>query len=386
MPPLRLAAGEPSRSSGTGDHGRELAGAALDPAPQQDAEPAQPAEPRDRQVALHRLPEEQALALAVVRDVEDACVDGAPRRVQGHLPPRTSIAPEAFGTSPPSARRTVLVPDPTCPARPVMIPLSSVSDTSSTLPGDVEPVDPHHLACRTRHGVLVLDLRLRSLHLAEHVLDQRAPVDLRDLVRPDPHPVPEHRHAVAELEDLVEPVRDEDHAATLRDELAGRPEHPLDLRLAQRRGRLVEDEQAGVADEQARDLDELALADREGLDRSAEPHVAEPELVEDAPGLLGETAPSVEERHVEPAEEDVVLDAELGHEAQLLVHERDPVRLGVVRVPERELLAVEADHPLVGPDQADEGLHEGALAGAVVPADRVHLADPDVERKAPGRP
>ena len=41
-------------------------------APQQDSEPAQPAEPRDRQVALDRLAEEQALALAVVREVEDA--------------------------------------------------------------------------------------------------------------------------------------------------------------------------------------------------------------------------------------------------------------------------------------------------------------------------
>ena len=111
----------------------------------------------------------------------------------------------------------------------------------------------------------------------------------------------------------------------------------------------------------------------------------EPELVEDAPGLLGEASLPVEEGHVEPPEEDVVLDAELRHEAQLLVHERDPVRLGLVRVAERELLAVEADHPLVGPDEADEGLHEGALAGPVVPADRMHLADPDVERKAPDR-
>ena len=180
-------------------------------------------------------------------------------------------------------------------------------------------------------------------------------------------------------------MRHEDHAATLRNEVARRLEHPLDLGLAQRRGRLVEDEQASVADEQAGDLHELALADREGLDRSAEAHVAEPELVENAPGLLGEAPLSVEEGHVEPPEEDVVLDAELGHEAQLLVHERDPVRLGLVRVAERELLAVEADHPLVGPDQADEGLHERALAGPVVPADRVHLADPDVERKAANR-
>src|SRR5580765_1507710 len=107
--------------------------------------------------------------------------------------------------------------------------------------------------------------------------------------------------------------------------------------------------------------------------------MAKPELVEDASGVLGEVSPPVEEGHAEAPEEDVVLDAELRHEAQLLVHERDPVRLGVVWIAERELLSVEADRPLVGPDEADEGLHEGALARAVVPADRVHLADADVE-------
>jgi hypothetical protein len=101
---------------------------------------------------------------------------------------------------------------------------------------------------------------------------------------------------------------------------------------------------------------------------------------------IRKASPPVEQRHAEPAEEDVVLDAELRHEAQLLVHERDPVRLGVVRVAERQLLAIEADRPLVRPDEADERLHECALARAVVPADRVHLADADVEREIPNRP
>ena len=99
--------------------------------------------------------------------------------------------------------------------------------------------------------------------------------------------------------------------------------------------------------------------------------------------VLGEPAAPVDEGHVEPSEKDVVLDAELGHEAQLLVHERDAVGLRVMWVAERDLLAVEADHALVRPHEPDERLDESALAGAVVPADRVHLADPDVEREAP---
>ena len=259
------------------------------------------------------------------------------------------------------------MPDPTWPASPVMMPLSSVSDTSSTLPGTWSRSILTTASPDPGSDVLVLRLRLRALHLAEHVLDQRAPVDLVDRVRRDAQAVAQHRHAIAELEDLVEPVRDEDDAPTLRDELARRPEHPLDLRLAERRGRLVEDEQACVADEQAGDLDELPLADREGLDGGPELHVAEAELVEDAPRVLGEAAPPVEERDVEPPEEDVVLDAELGDEAQLLVHERDPVRLRLVRVPERELLAVEADHAFVRPDEADEAFTRVLLPAPLCP-------------------
>ena len=85
LPPLRLATGEPSRVDGDARHRRELPRRTLDPAPQQNAEPAQPAEPRDGQVALDRLAEEEPLALAVVRDVEHAGRGGAPRRVEENL-------------------------------------------------------------------------------------------------------------------------------------------------------------------------------------------------------------------------------------------------------------------------------------------------------------
>jgi hypothetical protein len=106
-------------------------------------------------------------------------------------------------------------------------------------------------------------------------------------------------------------------------------------------------------------------------------------LVEHPARVFGEASSPVEERDVEPAEEDVVLDAELRDEAELLVHECDPVRLRVQRVPGRELDALEADDPLVRPLEPDEGLHKGALAGAVVPADRMDLAETDVEREFP---
>ena len=99
--------------------------------------------------------------------------------------------------------------------------------------------------------------------------------------------------------------------------------------------------------------------------------MTEPEIVEGAARLRRQATAPVEERDADPAEEDVVLDAELRDDAQLLVHQGDPVRLCLLRVTERELHAVEPNHSVVGPDQAHERPHEGALAGAVVPADRV---------------
>ena len=203
-----------------------------------------------------------------------------------------------------------------------------------------------------------------------------------DLVRRDAPAVAKHGHAVAELEDLVEPVRDEDHASPLRDEVARGAEHALDLGLAERCRRLVQDEQPRVADEQAGDLHELPLADRERLDGGAELDVTEAELVEDVARVLRQTPAPVDERDVQPAEVDVVLHAELGDETELLVDEGDPVRLRVLGVPQRELLALEADHAFVGPDEPDERLDESALAGAVVPADGVHLARTHVQRES----
>ena len=259
------------------------------------------------------------------------------------------------------------MPEPTCPASPVINPLSRTSETSSTLPGTVARVDRHERLARAGERVLVLDHRLGPLHLAEHQLDQRAPVDLADLVRADAPAVAQHRHAVGELEDLVEPVRHEDDAPALRDEVTRCAEHALDLRLAEGRGRLVEDQQARVPHEQPCDLDELAFADRERLHRRSELHVPQAELVEDGASLLRESPPPVEQRHVEPAQEDVVLDAQLGHEAELLVHERDAVTLRVERVSEREPSPPKRIVPSSGLTSPTSDFSEGLLPAPLCP-------------------
>ena len=68
-------------------------------------------------------------------------------------------------------------------------------------------------------------------------------------------------------EDLGLAMRDEDDRGAGRPEVAEDGEEALDVRRRQRRGRLVEDEDAPGGGEGAGDLDELALGDRQLADR-----------------------------------------------------------------------------------------------------------------------
>ena len=101
--------------------------------------------------------------------------------------------------------------------------------------------------------------------------------DVGGVVRGDVAAVAHDRDPVAEREDLVEAVRDEQDAGALVAEAAGDGEQPLHLDSAERGGRLVHDEHLGVERDGLGDLDDLlvgdgqALGDAVGIDRDAEP-------------------------------------------------------------------------------------------------------------------
>ena len=82
------------------------------------------------------------------------------------------------------------------------------------------------------------------------------------------------------------------------------------------------------------------------------------------------------------AEEEVLHDAQLGDERQLLVDDDDAGALALADAVEPALLVLEDDLALVGAVRVDPGqdLHQGRLAGAVLPADRVDLTPFDVDR------
>ena len=94
---------------------------------------------------------------------------------------------------------------------------------------------------------------------------------------PDDPAAPDDRDPVGDLEDLVELVADEDDAVALGGQAAQDGEDLLRLLRREHGGRLVEDEDPGVAVERLQDLDPLLPADREvldlrvGVDLEAEP-------------------------------------------------------------------------------------------------------------------
>ncbi len=83
-------------------------------------------------------------------------------------------------------------------------------------------------------------------------------------------PSRKHRRPVAELEDLVQPVADEEDRDAAVAQAADDREQALDLVGRERRRRLVEDQDARVDRERLGDLDELLVGHRQAADRRAD--------------------------------------------------------------------------------------------------------------------
>ena len=73
--------------------------------------------------------------------------------------------------------------------------------------------------------------------------------------------IAQNRHAVADVEDLAEPVADIDDGMALRLEALQDAHQPLDLHIREGGGGFVQNEHAGVTGKQAGDLHDLPLPD-----------------------------------------------------------------------------------------------------------------------------
>jgi hypothetical protein len=186
--------------------------------------------------------------------------------------------------------------------------------------------------------------------------------------------------AVAEAEDLVEAVGDEEDAAAGVPQAAGDGEQPLHLDTAECRRGLVHDQHAGVEGDGLGDLDDLLVGDGESL-RHAVRIDRDAELVEQ---LLGAPAHLDAADQAEPAlrlasDEDVLGHREVGEQRGLLVDDRDARGLAVGHVAEADGLSRDDELAGVGLVHPCEDLHERGLARAVLSHQRVDLTGREVD-------
>ena len=160
---------------------------------------------------------------------------------------------------------------------------------------------------------------------------------------------------VGDLEDVDQVVADHDDAQAALAQAPDQLQHLGGLRDAERRGRLVEQHDPGLAEQRARHRDLLALTAGERADLAAQARdrhrqageqllglVLHPRLVELARDLTRAR------RDLLAAEEEVGDDVEVVAEGEVLVDGGDPERGGVLGPGDRDLLAAEADAAGVG--------------------------------------
>ncbi len=206
-----------------------------------------------------------------------------------------------------------------------------------------------------------------------HQLDDLGHGHIGDVLGRDPLTVAQDGDAVTDLLHLVEMVADEEDADALSSQLADDGEELVCLARGERRGGLVEDEQPGLGQERAGDLDHLHLGDAEVLDRRVGRHV-QSDVGHQPLGSLAHHSP-VDEAVIagQRLERQVLLDGQVGQEIELLVHDPDTGLDGLLRIVREVALAVEQHLAAIGLLDAGEHLDQRRLAGTVLTDEGVDL-------------
>ncbi len=245
-----------------------------------------------------------------------------------------------------------------------------------------EPIDrQHHLA--GGHALLVVALGdLAAHHEADDLVLGEGAASLRG----HPLTVAQHGDGVGDGKDLLEAVRDVDDGHPIGLELReDAREEQVDLGAGERRGRLVEEEQARAPVHRTQNLQHLALPGaerRHALQRVERQSVAREQGARLFPHALPvDHREHLAARGVAP-HEDVLGHREVRRQVELLIDHADPPRLRVLGREGVHRLAVELDGAAVGRHAAAEDLEERRLAGAVLPHDGVHAPGRHVEGDA----
>ena len=195
--------------------------------------------------------------------------------------------------------------------------------------------------------------------------------------------VPEHGNGVGGAEELFQLVADVEAGHALG--LEGHQDlHEL-VHLGRRQGGggLVQDQHLGVFRQRLGDLGHLHLAHPQILDQGVRRDV-QLEPLEQRGGLGVQPVP-VDGHAVARllAQEDVLPHRHVGDEGEFLVDDGDALVDGLADgcVAQLKFVAVQLDRPGVGAVGVDpaQDLHQGGLAGAVLPAQSVDFASPHLD-------
>ena len=216
---------------------------------------------------------------------------------------------------------------------------------------------------------------------ADHQRREVLLVGLRRQPLADDLAAPDDRDPVRDLEDLVQLVADEDDAVALLGEPPQDREDLLGLLGREDGGRLVEDEDPGVAVERLEDLDPLLPADRQvadldvGVDLEPEPlaELDDPALA--PPSGRGRPGCAIVSSPRRMFSATVRTGTSMKCWWTMLI----PRLIASVGLAIRTAVPSMQDLALVRPGQAVEDVHQRRLAGAVLAEQGVDLAGPDVE-------
>ena len=176
-------------------------------------------------------------------------------------------------------------------------------------------------------------------------------------------------------------MRDEDHAHALAGEAAQDCEEPVAGGHVERRGGLVEDQDARLADQRAGDAARLAVRQGQRLRREVERGRGAEQVGEDGAGALAldRGGGAIAEQPVSAHPHVLEHRARLDHE-HLLEHRGDAGARGLPGAPQMiDLRTADRDLPAIRTVHAGEQLDERALARAVLADDRVDLTRADLD-------
>ena len=228
------------------------------------------------------------------------------------------------------------------------------------------------------HDGLVLHLQVGrtglELHVAEHHLDDALVIQLRDILLAHKLAVPQHRHRVRDLPDLLEAVGDVDDDHPLIPQGAHHLKEALRLVVGQGAGGLVQHQHLGGEAHGLGDLHHLALPHAQAVDLlvGVDVHV---HLLQQIPRHLIGLFPVDELSFFgHAAQIDVLRHSQVGNQAQLLIDRGNAVGEGVCRRGKVQLLIVQEELAGGGLNGAGEYLDQGGLSGAVLADERMHLS------------